>query len=60
VAVKCFRIVRAVEKRTFSKRSYFYYKEREVELGILFPDIALDKEESDRGEVKGQSDRGEE
>jgi hypothetical protein len=45
--------VYAVEKRAFGKRSYFYYKERKAELGILFPDIALDKEESDRGEVKG-------
>jgi hypothetical protein len=60
VAVKCFRVVRAAEKRVFGKRSYFYYKEREAELSIPFPDIALDKEESDRGEVKGQSDRGEE
>jgi hypothetical protein len=60
VAVKCFCVVRAAEKRVFSERSYFYYKERKVELGILFPDIALDKEESDRREVKGQSDRGEE
>jgi hypothetical protein len=41
-----------VEKYTFSKHSYFYYKERKVELSILFPDIVLDKEESDRGEVK--------
>jgi hypothetical protein len=60
VAVKCFRVVRAAEKRAFSKRSYFYYKERKTELGILFPDIVLDKEESDRGEVKGQLDKGEE
>jgi hypothetical protein len=60
VAVECFYVVYVAEKRAFSKRSYFYYKEHEAELGILFPDIALDKEESDRGEVKGQSDRGEE